>query len=156
MLGFSICAYMCICMRMYMCVHVCVYSACVYVCICIYVCLCICMHIHLFIYARVWVYICTREGTFCLFVLSNLSATCACITGVSEHLHAWVWGDWTWGFFQLFMINACCWCGRLCFGRGRHRGFVSYISLFLWVLGWWVYVCLYKRVHIHKVLGYLL
>ena len=50
LLGFSICAYVCICMRMYMCVHVCVYSACVYVCICIYVCLCTCMHIH--IYAR--------------------------------------------------------------------------------------------------------
>ena len=28
-------------------------------------------------------YICTRVGAFCLFVLSNLSATCACITGVS-------------------------------------------------------------------------
>jgi len=26
--------------------------------------------------------ICTGVGAFCLFVLSNLSATCACITGV--------------------------------------------------------------------------
>ena len=32
---------------------------------------------------NVWVYICTRVGAFCLFVLSNLSTTCACITGVS-------------------------------------------------------------------------
>ena len=39
--NFSVCTYVCICMRMYMCV----YSACVYVCICIYVCLCTCMHI---------------------------------------------------------------------------------------------------------------
>ena len=48
LLGFSICAYVCIYMRMCMCVHVCVYSACVYVRICIYVCLCICMHIYLY------------------------------------------------------------------------------------------------------------
>jgi len=30
-----------------------------------------------------WVYICARVGAFCLFVLANLSTTCACITGVS-------------------------------------------------------------------------
>ena len=41
------------------------------------------MYAYTFIYARVWVYICTRVGAFCLFVLSNLSTTCACITGVS-------------------------------------------------------------------------
>ena len=41
------------------------------------------MYAFTFIYAHVWVYICTRVGAFCLFVLSNLSATCACITGVS-------------------------------------------------------------------------
>jgi len=28
------------------------------------------------------VYICTRVYAFCLFVLSNLSTTCVCITGV--------------------------------------------------------------------------
>ena len=28
------------------------------------------------------------------------------------------------------MVSACCWCERLCFGRGRDRGFVLYISLF--------------------------
>jgi len=33
--------------------------------------------------ARLWVYICTLVGAFCLFVLSNLSTTCACITGIS-------------------------------------------------------------------------
>ena len=42
------------------------------------------MYAYTFIYARVWVYICTRIGAFCLFVLSNLSTTCACITGVSR------------------------------------------------------------------------
>jgi len=43
-------------------------------------------------------------------------------------------------------------CGGLCFGRGRDMGFVSYISLFLRVLGRWV--CLYARVHTHRLLGY--
>ena len=55
------------------------------------------MYANTFMYARMWVYICTRVGAFCLFVLSNLSTTCACITGVS----ACVWGDWKWGLFQL-------------------------------------------------------
>ena len=36
------------------------------------------------------------------------------------------------------------------------RGFVSYISLFFRVLGWWVCVCLNTRVHTHKLLGYLM
>ena len=57
---------------------------------------------------------------------------------------------------SLFMVSACCWRGRLCFGRGRDRGFVLYISLFLRVLGWWVCVCLYTRVHAHELLGYLM
>jgi len=56
----------------------------------------------------------------------------------------------------LFMVSACYWRGSLCFGRGRHRGFVLYISLFLRVLRWWVCVCLYTRVHKHKLLGYLM
>jgi len=52
--------------------------------------------------------------------------------------------------FSLFMVSACYWRGRLCFGRGRDRGFVLYISQFLRVLGWWVCMCLYTRVHTHK------
>ena len=59
-------------------------------------------------------------------------------------------------FFSLFMVSACCWRVRLCFGRGRDRGFVLYISLFLRVLGWWVGVCLYTHVNTHKLLGYLM
>jgi len=43
-----------------------------------------------------------------------------------------------------------------CFGRGRNRGFVLYIFLFWRVLGWWVCVCLYMRVHTHKLLGHLM
>ena len=58
--------------------------------------------------------------------------------------------------FSLFMASACYWRGGLCFGRGRDRGFGLYISLFLRVLGWWVCVWLYTRVHKHKLIGYLM
>ena len=58
-------------------------------------------------------------------------------------------------FIQVSSV-ACYWRGRLCFGRGRDRGFVLYISLFLRVLEWCVCVCLYTRVHTHKLLGYLM
>jgi len=107
-------AYVCI----YVCMYVCI-GACVYVCICIYVCLCICMHIHLyaytFIYARVWVYICTRVGAFCLFVLSNLYTTCACIT---EHV-----------YHRCFLTLVC-----VC-GGGLEVGFVSACSWLALVTG---------------------
>jgi len=38
-------------------------------------------------------------------------------------------------FFSLSMVGACCWRGGLCFGRGRDRDCVLYISLSLRVLG---------------------
>ena len=63
-------------MHMYMCVHVCVYESIMYVCVSAY------MYAYTCIFTRVWVYICTRVGAFCLFVLSNLSTSCVCITGV--------------------------------------------------------------------------
>jgi len=60
--------------------------------------------------------------------------------------------------FQLVMVDACCWRGGLCskFGRGRDMGFVLHISLYWRVLGWWVGVCLYTRVHTQRLLGYLM
>ena len=93
-------AYVCVCACVRVWVHVCV---CVYVCMyfCVYVCMCVCVRAHV----DVRIHSCkTREfqtqllhyfsksdnksnhhhvGAFCLFVLSNLSTTCACITGVS-------------------------------------------------------------------------
>jgi len=103
------------------------------------------------------VYICTRVGAFCLFVLSNPSTTCVCITGVFSTPACVCGGELEVRVFShLFMVCACCWRGRLCFDRGRDRGFVLYISLFLRVLGWWEGVCLYRRVRIHKLLGYLM
>jgi len=69
LLRFSICVYVCICMRMYMCVHICVYR-----CMCIfkymYICMSVYMYAYTFIYTRLWVYICTCGGAFCLFVPS--------------------------------------------------------------------------------------
>ena len=49
-------------------------------------------------------------------------------------------------------FGACYWRGRLCFGRGRDRSFVCIFLYFCW----WVCVCLYTRVHTHKLLGYLM
>jgi len=121
-----------------------------------YICMFVYMYAYTFVYAHMWVYICTRVGAFCLFILSNLSTTCACITGVSEHLHACVRGNGSGVCFSLFMVSACYWCGRLSFGGGRHKGFVLYISVFLRVLGWLVRVCLYTHVHTHKLFGYLM
>jgi len=72
----------CICMRMYMCVHVCVYR-CMCMCMYMYTCMSVYMYAYTFIYTRVLVFICTSVGAFHLFVLSNLSTTCACVTGVS-------------------------------------------------------------------------
>jgi len=56
--------------------------------------ICMSVYAYTFIYARVWVYICTRVGAFCLFVLSNLSTSmrvyhrcfltlaCVCVGGL--------------------------------------------------------------------------
>ena len=148
-------------MHIFMCVRVCVYMC---MCICMYMCICVCVYMHActFIYTRVWVYICTRiggtrVGVFCLFVLSNPSTICVCITGVFCTPACVCGGGLEVGFFfSLFMVSACCWRGRLNFGRGRNRGFVLYVSLFCQVSGWWVGVCLYMRVHTHKLRGYLM
>ena len=84
LLGLSVhtCAYACVCICV--CMYECIVHVYMYVYVYMYVCVYVCIYI---IYVRVWLYICTRVGAFCLFVLSNLSSnlstTCACITGVS-------------------------------------------------------------------------
>jgi len=134
-------------MHVYTCVHVCVYM-CMCICMCMYVCVSVYMCAYTCIYTHVWVYICTRVGAFCLSVLSNPSTTCVCITGVFLTPACVCGGALEVGVFSsLFMVSACCWRGRLCFDRSGVRGFVLYISLFFRVLGWWVGVCLYTRVH---------
>ena len=113
-------------------VHVCMYAcigACVYVCICTYVCLCISTHIH-FIHARVGVhmhscrrivFICTFQSLYYMRVYHRcfLTPACVCVRGLEV------------GFPLAFLAGV-----RLYFGRGRDRGFVLYISLYLRVIGW--------------------
>jgi len=102
LLRFSICAYVCICMRMYMCVHVCVYSACAYVCICIYVCLCTCTHIHLYTRAcgvhmhsyRRNLFICTVQSLYYMHVYYRCFLTPACVC---------LWG------LEVGFVSACSW-----------------------------------------------
>ena len=124
----------------------------------VYVHVCAYAFIHIYIHARVGVhmhscrrilFICTVQSLYYMRVYHRcfLTPACVCVGGLEVGC-----------FSSLFMVRACCWCRRLCFGRGhgRDRGFVLYISLFLRVLGWWVGVCLYTRVHTHKLLGYLM
>jgi len=61
-------------------------------------------------------------------------------------------------FLHLSMSGTFCWCEGLCFGRDRDhsRDFVFYTFLLLRVLGWWVGVCMYTRVHTHRLHGYLM
>jgi len=120
-----------------------------YVCICIYVCLCICMHIHLYTHACGCTYALVQAHF--VYLYSPISLLHARVLQVFLNTCMRVWGGIGSGVcFSLLMVSACYWRGRLCFGRGRDRGFVLYISLFLRVLGWWVCVCLYTRVHTHK------
>jgi len=56
-------------------------------------------------------------------------------------------------FFRLSVSSACCWRWMQYFGRGRDKGFVLYLSLFLQVLGWCLGVCVYTCVHYDRVLG---
>ena len=65
----------------YVCACMCVQCMCI--CMYMYICMSVYMYAYTFIYACVWVYICTRVGAFWLFVLFNRSTACACITGVS-------------------------------------------------------------------------
>ena len=81
LLRFSICVWVCIYMHIYLCVHVCVY-VCMCICVYVYICVSVYMYAYTCIYTRVWMYMCTRVSAFCLFVLSNLSTACVCITGV--------------------------------------------------------------------------
>jgi len=92
-------------------------------------------------------FICTVQSLYCMRVYHRcfLTPACVCVGGMAV------------GF-----VSDCSWV-ELVAGVGGYvfvgveiGGFVLYISLFLQVLGWWVCVCLYTRVHTHKLLGYLM
>jgi len=133
--------------------------------VCTYVYVHMYMYAHAYTYVRlwycVWVYICTRVSAFCLFVQSNLFTTCVCITGVCLTPVCMCRRELEVGGLHGY-YGAGCYInlnpkrrGGLYFGRGRDRGFVLYIFLFLRVLEWWVGFCLYTRVQTHKILRYL-
>jgi len=141
--------YVCACVRVYVHVYMYVYVY-VYMYVCVYV------YIHIYTRARVGghmhpyrciLFICTVQSLYYMRVYYRCFLTLACVCGG---------GIGSGVCFSLFMVSACYWRGRLCFGRGRDRVFVLYIFLFLRVLGWCVCVCLYTRVHTHKLLGYLM
>jgi len=137
----------------------------------VYVCACMCVYVHVYMHVYLYMYVCvnvciymyiyTRVGVHMhscrriLFICTVQSLYYMCVydkcflTPCGRGLES--------GFFsRLFTVSACYWRRRLCFGRGRDRGFVLYISLFLRVLRWCVRVCLYTCVHTHKLLWYLM
>ena len=69
------------------------------------------MYAYTCIYTRVWLYICTPVGLFCLFILS-ISLLHACVSQVffNTCMRAWE-GIGSGFFFNLFMVSACCWLG---------------------------------------------
>jgi len=132
-----------------------------------YICMSVYMYAYIFIYARVWVYICTHIYLYTracgctyahfVYLYCPISLLHARVSQVFLNICMRVCGGIGSGVcFSLFMVSARYWRGRLCFCRGRTRGFVLFISVFLRVLGWWVCVCFYTRVHTHKLLGYLM
>jgi len=137
----------CACVRVWVRVCVCVY-VCMYFCVYVYMCVCVRAHVDVCMHSRRRIlFICTVQSLYYMRVYHRcfLTLACMCVGGVGSGV-----------CFSLFMVSTCFWRGRLCFGRSRDRGFVLYISLFLRVLGWGVCVCLYTRVHTHKLLGYLM
>ena len=130
--------YVCICMYMYICIFVYMYA---------YICIshtCGCVHMHS---CRRISFICTVQSLYYMRVYHRCFLILACVGGGRSEV---IFSP------NMFMVSACCWRRRLCFGRGRDRGFFLYISLFLLVLGWCVGVRLYTHIHTHKLLGYLM
>jgi len=127
---------------------------------CVYVYMYVCVHVCTYIYMRALVGVHMHSCRRILFIIKlycPISLLHARVSQMFLNTCMRVCGGVGSGVcFSLFMVSACFWRGRLCFGRGKDRGFVLYISLFLRVLGWGVCVCLYTRVHTHKLLGYLM
>jgi len=64
-----------------------------------------------------------------------LTPACVCVGGLEVG-------------FSLFMVSACCWRERLCFGRGRDMGVcLAYFSFFSGVRAVYVCVFVYARTH---------
>ena len=124
-------------------VHVYMY-VCVYVCIYIYIRVRVGVHMHS---CRRILFICTVQSLYYMRVYHRCFLTLASVCG---------------RWFEVGFVSACS-CLALVTGVG---GYVlagveiavlsSIFLFFLRVLGWWVCVWLYTRVHTHKLLGYLM
>ena len=111
---------------MYMYVHVYMY-VCVYVCIYIYIRARVGVHMHSY---RCILFICTVQSFYYMRVYHRRFLTLACVC-VGRLEVGFVCGVCV----SLFMVSACYWRGKLCFGRGREKWFVLHISLFSRELG---------------------
>jgi len=135
-------------------VHVCVYRC---MCICMYMYICMSVNMHGGLYTRACGCTYALVQAHFVYLYCPISLRYVRVSQVFLNTCMRVWGGIGSGVcFILSMVRSCYWCRRLCFGRGRDKGFVLYISLFLRVLKWCVCVYLYMRVHTHKLLGYLM
>jgi len=115
----------------------------VYVCIYIYIRALVGVHMHS---CRRILFICTVQSLYymCVYYRCFLTHTCVCVGGL-----------------EVGFVSACSWLA-LVTGVGGYVlagveiAVLSCISIFLRVLGWWVCVCLYTRIHTHKLIGYLM
>jgi len=138
-----VCVYVCACMRVYVHVHMYAYA---YMCVCVYVCIYMYMHTRVSVHmhsCRHILFTCTVPSLYYMHVYVCVFSTPACVCGGGLEVGV---------FSSLFMLAFVSGVGD----RGRDRGFILHISLFLRVLEWWVGRCLYTRVHTHKLLGYLM
>jgi len=137
-----VCMYVCI-VHVYMCVYVCMY-VCVHVCIYIYMRSRVGVHMHS---CRRILFICTVQSLYymCVYHRCFLALTCVCAGGL-----------------EVGFVSACSWLA-LVTGVGGYvlagveMGVLSvYFSIFAGVRVVGVCVCLYTRVHTHKLLEYLM
>jgi len=121
---------------------------CVYVCIYIYIRVRVGVHMYS---CRSMLFISTVQFLYYMRVNYRcfLTLACVCVGGL-----------------EVGFVSACSWLalvtgvgGYVLAGveiRGLSCIFVYFCGCFVRVLGWCVCVCLYTRVHTHKLLGYLM
>ena len=142
------CAYACVCVCVCMCACM---GACVCVCVCmcnfcVYVCMCVCVRAHVDVRmhsCRRILFICTVQSLYYMRVYHRSFLTLACVCG---------------GGLEVGFVSACSWLALVSGVGGCVLVEVEIegLSCIFLVLGWDVCVCLYTRVHTHKLLGYLM
>ena len=126
--------------------YVCIVHVDMYVYVYMYVCVYVCIYTYIRANVCVHMYSCRRIWFICTVPISRLHAR---ISQVFLNTCMRVCGGIGSGVsFSLFMVSACFWRGRLCFRRGRDRGFVLYyFSIFAGVSVVGGCVLVYARTH---------